>query len=345
MNMRYPKSLPAGGTIGFVAPAFGCATEPYRTGFNAARLHLEQMGYRTQVGPNCYEAKGIGISNTPEACGEELTRFYCSSENQALISCGGGELMCTTLDFVDFDRIRAAEPKWYMGYSDNTNFTFLLATLCDVASIYGPCAAEFGMTPWDPAIRDAFDLLTGAKKYFSGYEKWEKESLKSEENPLAPYHLTEAKQLRLFSQSGNSADKVSMEGRLIGGCLDCLSMLAGTCYDHVVDFAERYQNDGLIWYLESCDLNVMSIRRVMWQLSHAGWFEHVKGFVIGRPLCFGQELMGMDSYEAVMGVVREYRVPVIMDADFGHLPPKMPMINGGFARITADEVNWEVTYL
>ena len=122
-------------------------------------------------------------------------------------------------------------------------------------------------------------------------------------------------------------------------------MLAGTCYDHVVDFVERYQDDGLIWYLESCDLNVMSIRRVMWQLSHAGWFEHVKGFVIGRPLCFGQELMGMDSYEAVMGVVREYRVPVIMDADFGHLPPKMPMINGGFARITADEVNWEVTYL
>ena len=221
MNMRYPKSLPAGGTIGFVAPAFGCATEPYRTGFNAARLHLEQMGYRTQVGPNCYEAKGIGISNTPEACGEELTRFYCSSENQALISCGGGELMCTTLDFVDFDRIRAAEPKWYMGYSDNTNFTFLLAILCDVASIYGPCAAEFGMTPWDPAIRDAFDLLTGAKKHFSGYEKWEKESLKSEENPLAPYHLTEAKQLRLFSQSGNPVDKVSMEGRLIGGCLDC----------------------------------------------------------------------------------------------------------------------------
>ena len=147
--MRYPKSLPAGGTIGFVAPAFGCATVPYRTGFNAARLHLEQMGYRTQVGPNCYEAKGIGISNTPEAC-------------------GGGELMCTTLDFVDFDRIRTAEPKWYMGYSDNTNFTFLLATLCDVASIYGPCAAEFGMTPWDPAIRDAFDLLTGAKKHFSG---------------------------------------------------------------------------------------------------------------------------------------------------------------------------------
>ena len=77
--MRYPKSLPAGGTIGFVAPAFGCATEPYRTGFNVARLHLEQMGYRTQVGPNCYEAKGIGISNTPEACGEELTRFYFSS--------------------------------------------------------------------------------------------------------------------------------------------------------------------------------------------------------------------------------------------------------------------------
>ena len=31
--MRYPKFLPDEGTIGFVAPAFGCATEPYKSAF------------------------------------------------------------------------------------------------------------------------------------------------------------------------------------------------------------------------------------------------------------------------------------------------------------------------
>ena len=31
--MRYPEFLSEGGIIGFVAPSFGCATEPYITGF------------------------------------------------------------------------------------------------------------------------------------------------------------------------------------------------------------------------------------------------------------------------------------------------------------------------
>ena len=53
--------------------------------------------------------------------------------------------MCETLDYVDFEKIMQAKPKWYMGFSDNTNFTFLLTTICDVASIYAPCAASFGL--------------------------------------------------------------------------------------------------------------------------------------------------------------------------------------------------------
>ena len=78
-------------------------------------------------------AEGIGISNTPQACGKELTDYYCSVDNDILISCGGGEMMCETMNFVDFEKIKSAEPKWYMGYSDNTNFTFLLSTICDTA--------------------------------------------------------------------------------------------------------------------------------------------------------------------------------------------------------------------
>lgn len=64
------------------------------------------MGYQTMLGPNCFEGSGIGISNTPEKCAAELNKMYLSDEADALISCGGGELMCEILDDVDFDATR-----------------------------------------------------------------------------------------------------------------------------------------------------------------------------------------------------------------------------------------------
>lgn len=336
--MRYPKYLPEHGTIGFVAPSFGCNIEPYRSAFDNAQRKLKERGHGLDLGPNCYAGCGIGISNTPEACGKELTEYYCSEKNDVLISCGGGELMCEILDDVDFEKIRQAEPKWYMGFSDNTNMTFLLATLCDTASIYGPCASAFGMEPWHESLEDAYQLLRGKKQVIKGYELWEKEGFKDEENPLLPYHVTEKKELRIYQPGETKSDgtaEVKMEGRLVGGCMDCLVNLLGTKYDKVKEFSERYKEEGIVWFLEACDLNVMGIRRAVWQMKHAGWFSHVKGFVIGRPLAFGQEMMGLDAYHAVMDLLAELQVPVIMDADIGHLPPMMPLICGSYARISA----------
>ncbi len=337
--MRYPDYLKAKETIGFVAPSFGCNMEPYRSAFEQAQKKFKEKGYGLHLGPNCYAGEGIGISNTPEKCGKELTDSYCSKDNQAIISCGGGELMCGILDYVDFDKIRAAEPKWYMGYSDNTNFTFLLTTLCDVASIYGPCAGTFGMEPWHPSVQDAFDVMTGAKTRVSGYEGWEKESLKDAEHPLVPYHITEKKILKIYDpetgtmQTGEECS-TNISGRLLGGCLDCLANLVGTKFDKVEEFSENYKEEGILWFLESCDLNVMSIRRALWQLEHSGWFRHVKGFIIGRPLCFGEEAMGLNHYSAVTGILDKYNVPIIMDADIGHFSPMMPLICGSYATVS-----------
>ena len=52
-----------------------------------------------------------------------------------------------------------------------------------------------------------------------------------------------------------------MEGRLIGGCMDVLTLFLGTEFDGVKAFAEKYQKDGILWFLEACDLNPMGIRR------------------------------------------------------------------------------------
>ncbi len=337
--MRYPKFLEKGRTIGFVAPSFGCNIEPYYTAFHNALKTWKEMGYGTHLGPNCFEAKGIGISNDPKLCGDELNEWYCSEENDVIISCGGGELMCEVVPFMDFERMKAAKPKWYMGFSDNTNFTFLSATLMDTAAIYGPCASAFGMEPWHASITDAFDLLNGKISKISGYDLWEKEGLKDEEHPLLPYNVTEPVILKRFPD-----EDVKFSGRLLGGCMDILQMYPGTPYDKVKEFNEKYKEDGIIWFLESCDLNIMSIRRALWQMKEAGWFEHVKAFLIGRPLCYGTEMFGNDQYRAVTDVLSEYNVPIIMDLDIGHLPPMMPMICGCTADVKVDGNHIEISY-
>lgn len=337
--MRYPEFLKEKGTIGFVAPSFGCATEPYYTAFHNALKKWDAMGYHTQLGPNCFAQEGIGISNEPRLCGEELNTWYCSSENDAIISCGGGELMCEVVPYMDFARMKEATPKWYMGYSDNTNFTFLSTILMDTAAIYGPCAASFGMEPWHASIQAAWDVLCGKTDTVKGYTLWEKESLKSEEQPLAPYNVTEPVIIRKYPDKD-----VVMEGRLIGGCMDILQMYPGTPYDKVKEFNEKYKEDGFIWFLEACDLNLMSIRRALWQMKEAGWFEHLKGFLIGRPLCMGQEMFGIDQYRAVTDMLSEYNVPIIMDIDIGHLSPMMPIICGSTAKVTVEGNNIAIQY-
>ena len=345
--MRYPEFLKDGDTIGFTAPSFGCSIEPYRTCFDHAQETFRKKGYSICLGKTAYAGDGIGISSAPETCGAEFTDMYCGTDCEVLLSCGGGELMCEILDFVDFDAIRRAKPKWFMGYSDNTNLTFLLATLCDTASVYGPCAPSFGMEPWHEAIEDAYQIRRGEKRELNGYRLYETNPEKGPENPLMPYHCTEPRVLtayipdrqktgRIVQQGDRKAGTVNFTGRLIGGCLDILANLCGTKYDRVSEFAERYREDGLIWFLEACDLSVFSIRRAIWELQHAGWFEHVRGFLIGRPLAGQEELMNLDHIHAVTDLLECYHVPILMDTDIGHLPPMMPLVTGSMATVSAD---------
>ena len=343
--MRYPKHLKTGDTIGLVAPAFGCTESPYLDCLKSAEDRFIKRGYNISEGPNVHKADGIGISSSPENCGKELTDYYCSQDNQVLISCGGGEMMCRSIEHVDFDRVRSAEPKWFMGYSDNTNFTFLLNTLCDVAAIYGPNVGAFGAQPMHQSVEDALQLLEGQKYEFVGYDKFEMESLKSLETPLAPYNCTEEKKLVLYN-GNQEADIISgFNGRLAGGCLDCLANLVGTRYDRVEEFNEKYGQEGIVWFLEACDLNPMSIQRAIWNLDMAGWFRCASGFIIGRPLAaWQQDMMGMNQYNAVVDILGKYDVPIVMDADLGHRPPAIPIISGAYSNITVENNNIKVKF-
>lgn len=334
--MRYPKFLQDKGTIGFIAPSFGCVTEPYNHRFDSAIRKFNKLGYKTVEGPNCRVQVGEGKSNTPEACAAEANDFFTSNKSDIIISCGGGELMCEDIPYFDFKAISEAEPKWFMGYSDNTNLTFLLTTLCDTASVYGPCAGEFGMEPWHKSLQDSMNILTGKCLTVSNYDMWEHEQEEEPASPLSPYNLTTPYRQTL---AGSASIGTSFSGRLVGGCMDCLINLAGTEFDKVSEFADKYAGDGIIWFLEACDLNAMSIRRALWNLEHAGWFKHVKGFVIGRPRLYDDAFGDFDRIKAVTGILDKYNVPIILDTDIGHLSPMMPIISGSYATVTCGDNN------
>lgn len=344
--MKYPRFLSKNGAVGFAAPSFGCNVEPYKTKMECAISQFMDWGHPVMVGPNCFLGEGVGISNTPALCAKELTDLYCSRENAVLLSVGGGELMNETIEKVDWKRIEKAEPKWFMGYSDNTNFSYLLTTKYDTASVYGPNAASFGIEPLHESLTDAYRFLCGESLEFTNYEGFQKddESLTTVENPRAPFHTLHPFDPVFFDADGNRSEEFHVTGRLLGGCMDVLANLRGTKYDCTRDFARRYQEDGILWFLEACELNPMSVRRTLWAMKESGWFRHVKGFLIGRPMFMDMETCGLNQMDAVVSALSELHVPIAYGLDFGHLPPSMPIVCGAIAEADGEGKNFRIQY-
>ena len=54
--------------------------------------------------------------------------------------------------------------------------------------------------------------------------------------------------------------------------------------------------------------------------------------------------MGLDQYRAVTGIAAKYNVPVIMDCDFGHLSPSMPIVSGAYTQVKVKDNDISLNY-
>jgi muramoyltetrapeptide carboxypeptidase len=124
---------------------------------------------------------------------------------------------------------------------------------------------------------------------------------------------------------------LSVWGPLIGGCLETVSLLAGSRFGDVPGFAQRHAPEGVIVYLESAGSDAPSVLRMLWSLRLAGWFQHASGVLIGRSSA--AETSGLSQAEAVDRALGDLGMPVIYDFDIGHQPPQMPLVNGALADI------------
>ena len=122
--------------------------------------------------------------------------------------------------------------------------------------------------------------------------------------------------------------EITISGRLIGGCQDVISGLVGTKYDKVRKFLHKYKDDGIIWYLETFANDAAGFMRDLFQLKEAGYFKYCKGIVFGRPLFYNTEFVNVSYENAIRKVLGKLDVPIIFDADIGHVKPMITLING-----------------
>lgn len=338
--MKKINYLKERGIISLVAPSFGCTTEPYKTRLEVAIKNLEEDGFVVNKGKNIFLSNSKCRSNTARECAKEFMDAYLG-DSDAIISVGGGEVMNEILPHINFKKLEKAPHKLFMGFSDNTNLTYTLATVSDIPTIYGPNACAFAFKPYKYDAKDALDLLLGKVNSVEGYLKWCRYGEKDVLNPLKENEYTEDKIIKPYPKR----EYLEMSGRLLGGCLDCLINLCGTKFDNTVNYIEKYKDDGIVWFLEPCDLNVVSIQRALFQLKQAGWFKYVKGFIFGRPrACFKEKMFNISHYQAIKEHLKGFNVPILMDADLGHFDPSMPIITGVKAKVEFINKNMKITY-
>ncbi|WP_051464945.1 LD-carboxypeptidase [Butyrivibrio sp. FCS014] len=352
--IRRPDPIKPGDNIGVTAPSYGPGTEPYRSMYYIAADNIKQRGYGIIEGETLFKTDGIGIATKPDFAAKELVEFYKRDDIDAIISAGGGELMNETVTYVDFDELKNYRPKWFIGYSDNTNFIFPLVTITGVQGIYGPCISGYAKK-WETPEEDAFAILEGTKSSFDGYKRFvleeetEAPAEYTEEMIRAPYAFNRDREL--VSYAGDNGlitpargKEIVMEGVLLGGCLDILTHFVGTRFDRMKQFNEEHRN--VIWIMEACDLSPMEIRRSLWNLREAGWFDSAAGFIIGRPkAAWGVEMLGADQYNAVTGALSVLGKPIIMDAEISHIDPLLPTIMGADAKVTVKGNDLNITYI
>lgn len=336
--MRYPEKLKKGDTIGICAPSDGITDE-----FKLARLDLAIENLK-RLGYNVIETESVrksdkGRSASSKQRAKEFMELMENDKVKFILYAGGGDFLMEVLDELDFEALKKLPPKWTQGFSDITNLGFLFNTILDVPSMYCEAVKDYAMKPLYKNLTDALDIMSGEQVVQASFEKYEEE--KDKKIPESPYNLT--KKVEWKNITGE--DEIVFEGRAIGGCFDVVECLIGTKYDHIKEYIQKYKNDGIVWFLECYEMTTPQVERKLWQMKNAGYFEHTKGIIFGRPL-YLREDYEITFEEAVYTALKDLKIPIICGADIGHVPPQLAILNGAILRITSKDGKGKVeTYL
>ena len=83
-------------------------------------------------------------------------------------------------------------------------------------------------------------------------------------------------------------------------------------------------------------MNIFDFTRALHQIKYAGWLERLSGVIFGRSTAITTEDERRQHLATIEKLFSNYYYPVIFDADIGHMPPQLNIINGSYCDILFD---------
>jgi len=337
-ELKKPKKLKVGDKVALVSLSWGGAGDPdlqwrYRQG----KERLEKVfGLEVVEMPHTLAGTEY-VYNHPEKRAEDLMKAFEDDSIKGIIACIGGIDSVRMLPYIDYDLIHK-NPKVFMGYSDTTT-THLICHKAGVSSIYGP---TLFMDFAENVSMDAYTVEYIQKTLFSAEpigeigpaEMWTSEFLTWEEKN---------KEIRRKYKKNQGYEliqgKGTVQGRLIGGCIEVFYMLRGTeifpeleDFEDTILFLETSEEKPQLWFVE-CALRNYGI---------TGILEKIKGLIFAKP----QDEVYYEEYkEVIKKVMKEFNkedMPVLYNMNFGHTEPKICLPYGALAEIDCEKVSFSI---
>lgn len=326
--MRYPENLKIGDTIGICAPSKGIYEPEKIEMLDKAINKLKDMGYKV-IETESVRKDEKGRSASAKQRAKEFMSLMENDNVKLILYAGGGDFLMEMLDELDFEKLKQLKPKWTQGFSDITTISFPLNVICDMPSMYCEAVKEYAMEPLYRNLTDSLKIESGEDVIQTSFGKC---SEGIEDNEDGTYCLT--KKVEWKNITGQ--EEIIMQGRTLGGCLDCIDTLIGTKFDKVKEYIKKYEKDGIIWFLECFEMNTPLFQRILWKMKHAGYFENCKGIIFGRSYIMREDYE-LSFEEACLDALGNLNIPIITEADIGHIPPQLAIVNGAILKIISKD--------
>lgn len=292
-NIIFPKPLKKGDKIAIISPA-GSVEIPQ---LEKTLELIKSKGYEPILGENLYTKyqNGYSYAGTEKQRINDINWALNDKEISAVWTSRGGygcQHLLQDLKLTEFKK----NPKWYIGYSDNTVIqSYLLKK--GFVSIHGQTikTSSFGVT--EESYELIFDILKGKKLNY-----------------------------KIDSNPNNRVGETS--GILVGGNLALVYALLGTSYSF--DFTDK------ILFIEDIGENFYALDRMIMSLELADVFKKIKGLIIGGMTNMGKETENKEyeesfdsfAYQLIADRVSKYDFPTVFGFPNGHIFDNRPLIIG-----------------
>ncbi len=274
--MRKPRALKQGDRIAIVAPASPFNREEFTRGV----AEIERLGFVPVFDDSVFEKESGYLAGSPEVRAAAFMRYWTDSSVSALLAVRGGYGSVQLLPLLDRATV-VAQPKLFIGYSDNTSLLSWLNCQCGITALHGP-------------------MIEGRLAGGAGYERQSFLQL-----------LSGGRQLQLAPEGLRVLREGEANGPLFGGTITQLVASLGTPFAFDPP-------DGCILFLEEVNERPYRLDRMLTQLRLSGLLGRARAIVFGEMRGCDEPNGTVTALDAIARTMRECTVPMIVGFPSGH---------------------------